>query len=76
MPAEGPLSSYRIIGRPLPRFDVVDKVRGNTLYAADWTLPGMLEGRVLRAPFAPAKIRAIDTSRARRLPGVVAVRAR
>lgn len=73
MPAEGPLSSYRIIGRPLPRFDVVDKVRGNTLYAADWTLPGMLEGRVLRAPFAPAKIRAIDTSRARRLPGVVAV---
>ncbi len=64
---------FRIVGRPLPRFDVADKVQGTTLYAADWRLPGMLAGRILRAVYPSARIRRISVEHARGLPGVAAV---
>ncbi len=64
---------YRVVGQPLPRFDVTDKVRGTTLYAADWRLPGMLVGRILRAVYPAARIRRLVVERARTLPGVAAV---
>src|SRR5205807_7899671 len=64
---------FRIVGRPLPRFDVADKVQGTTLYAADWRLPGMLAGRILRAVYPSARIRRISVENARALPGVAAV---
>ena len=65
--------SYRVVGKSLPRFDVADKVRGTTLYAADWQLPGMLAGRILRAIYPSARIRRVDVEKARALPGVAAV---
>ncbi|TMI87668.1 MAG: xanthine dehydrogenase family protein [Bacillati bacterium ANGP1] len=71
-PAEPP-APFRIVGRPLPRFDVADKVQGTTLYAADWRLPGMLAGRILRAVYPSARIRRISVEKARALPGVAAV---
>jgi len=69
----GSTPSLRIIGQALPRFDVAEKVAGSTLYAADWQLPGMLAGRILRSIYASARIRRLDVSRARGLPGVSAV---
>src|SRR4051812_3056000 len=45
--------------------------RGN--YVDDIRLPGMLHMAILRSPFAHARIRSIDTSRAAALEGVVAV---
>ena len=65
--------AYRVVGRPQPRFDAVDKIRGTTRYAADWQLPGMLAGAVLRSLHASARIRRLDVARARALPGVAAV---
>ena len=43
------------------------------MYGADYRLPGMLFGRILRSPHAHARIRSIDTSKAEKLPGVKAV---
>ena len=43
------------------------------MYGADFTMPGMLVGRILRSPHAHARIRSIDTSKAEALPGVKAV---
>jgi CO/xanthine dehydrogenase Mo-binding subunit len=63
----------RVIGRRLPRHDAWDKVQGRTLYAADWLMPGMLYGAVLRSAYPCARIRHIDVTRARALPGVAAV---
>ncbi len=60
-------------GNPAQRPDAVDKVTGRARYAADLNLPGQLIGKVLRSPHAHAKILAIDTSAAERLPGVKAV---
>lgn len=64
---------YRVVGQPVPRHDAWDKALGRTAYAADWSMPGMLIGKVLRSPYPSARIRRIDTSRARTLPGVAAV---
>jgi len=55
------------------RADGLEKVTGQARYAADLLLPGMLEGRLLLAGTAHARIKSFDTSRAQRLPGVVAV---
>jgi CO/xanthine dehydrogenase Mo-binding subunit len=58
--------------RPI-RHDGVDKVTGRANYGADFTLPGMLHGAVLRSPHAHARIVSIDTSAAEAMPGVKAV---
>ena len=65
--------SLKFVGTRPVRPDGVDKVTGRAKFGADMALPGMLVGRVLRSPHAHARIRAIDASRARALPGVKAV---
>ena len=63
----------RVVGERVVSHDFVEKVKGSLLYAADWSLPGMLYGRVVRAQVPSARLTGIDTTEARRLPGVVAV---
>lgn len=63
----------KVIGKPIPRHDAYEKAMGLTQYAADFSLPGMLYGKVLRSPHASARIVSIDTSKAKRLNGVKAV---
>ena len=61
------------IGQRTPRPDGVDKVTGSAQYAADFSMPGMVWGKVLRSPHAHALIKKIDTSKAEQLKGVLAV---
>lgn len=63
----------KIIGTAVPRVDGVDKVTGRAKYTGDMVVPGMLEGKFLRSPYAHARIVNIDTSAAEKIPGVVAV---
>ena len=49
------------------------RVRGRVEYAMDAKLPGMLHAKLLRSPHAHARLVSIDASRARALPGVIAV---
>ena len=62
-----------MVGRSPAHHDFVNKVKGSLHYAADWRLPGMLHGRVVRSQLPSARITGIDVSAARALPGVVAV---
>ena len=64
---------FKWIGTRPVRPDGVDKVTGRATYGADFSLPGMLWGKVLRSPHAHARIVGIDTSKARDLVGVHAV---
>lgn len=66
-------NNYSVIGQPVTQAEGPDKVSGQALYAADIDRPGLLWGQVLRSPFPHARILNIDTSRARRMPGVHAV---
>lgn len=64
---------YKVIGTRPVRHDGVDKVTGRAQYGADIQLTGMLHGFVLRSPHAHARIRSIQTEKARNLPGVRAI---
>ena len=48
------------VGNPSGRVDGVEKVTGQAKYTGDISLPGLLEGRVLRSPFPHAAIESID----------------
>ncbi|MEW6579351.1 MAG: molybdopterin cofactor-binding domain-containing protein [Chloroflexota bacterium] len=61
------------VGRPVPPQEIVDKVTGRARFTDDYTFPGMLIGRTLRAAYPHARIKRIDTSKAKALPGVHAV---
>ena len=61
------------IGQRTLRPDGIEKVTGSAQYAADFAMPGMVYGKVLRSPHAHAVIKSIDTSEAEKLKGVLAV---
>ena len=66
-------TAYRVLGTRPVRHDGVEKVTGRANYGADFNLPGMLHGKILRSPHAHARIRSIDASAALALDGVFAV---
>ena len=66
-------AGFRVVGTSPAHHDFVDKVKGSLHYAADWRLPGMLYGRVVRGQLPSARIVSVDVTQARALPGVVAV---
>ena len=68
-----PQQAFKWVGTRPVRPDGVPKVTGAAKFGADYHLPGMIYGKVLRSPHAHARIRSIDTSRAEALPGVKAV---
>ncbi len=61
------------VGKSIPRNDGFDKATGLGIFTQDVALPNMLFGKVLRSPYAHAKVISIDTSAAEALPGVEAV---
>ena len=65
--------SYSSIGKSAPRIEGAKKVSGAALYTADHLLPGTIWGKVLRSPYAHARIIRLDTERAKAHPGVLAV---
>jgi CO/xanthine dehydrogenase Mo-binding subunit len=64
---------FSIIGTSVHRVDGIEKATGKAKYTGDLAIPGMIEGKFLRSPYAHARIRSIDTREAEASPGVVAV---
>lgn len=64
------MSEYSVINTRAPRVDAPDKATGRAKYVDDLTMPGMLYGALVQSPLAHAKILNIDTSKAKKLPGV------
>jgi len=62
-----------VVGKRLPHLEACDKATGAAKYAVDIRIPGMLAGKILTSPYAHAKIKKIDKSKAEKLPGVEAV---
>src|SRR5438270_950939 len=67
------MSNFSIIGKPIAMVDAAGKTTGAGKYTDDLSLPGMLTGKILHSPHPHARIKRIDTSRAEKLDGVVAV---
>ena len=64
---------YQVVGKPVERTDGRVKATGKARYAGDLIAPGMIYGKILRSTVAHANILNIDTSAAKKLPGVMAV---
>jgi CO/xanthine dehydrogenase Mo-binding subunit len=63
------MASKKVVGNATPRVEGESKVTGKALYAVDVTLPGLLWGKILRSPISYGRIKRIDASRARQIPG-------
>jgi putative selenate reductase molybdopterin-binding subunit len=67
------MSPLQVVGKAEPKVDAVKLVTGRPVYTDDVKMEGMLYGALLTSPHAQARIKRIDASRARALPGVHAV---
>lgn len=67
------MEGFNFIGKNVLRPDAREKVRGKAVFTTDLKFPNMLNGRILRSPFAHARIRSIDIRQASRVPGVKAI---
>jgi nicotinate dehydrogenase subunit B len=65
---------YTLVGKPLPRPDVPEKCTGKHVYVQDFSMPGMLHGRVIRPPAIGAKLLSVDEGSIRAIPDARVVR--
>src|SRR5207247_3285704 len=66
-------NDFSIIGKPIAMVDAAGKTTGAGKYTDDPSCPGMLVGKTLHSPYPHAHSKGIDTTRAQKLDGVVAV---
>ncbi len=64
---------FHVVGARGRKADAIGKATGAAQYTDDLVLPRMAHGKILRSPYAHARIRGIDTSAAQAMPGVYAV---
>lgn len=65
--------AFKVIGMKTPRLDLPNKAMGKAPYPDDIMLPNVLYAKAVRSPYARARIRRFDTSKAAKLPGVKAI---
>ncbi len=68
-----PWHATTVVGKPLPRIDAYERVSGSAVYTLDMVMPDMLHAVIVRCPHAHARVRAVNTRRAQKMPGVWAV---
>jgi len=68
-----PVGEARFVGKSVKRVEDPLLVTGRVEFIDNVVLPGMLHCAILRSPYAHARIRSVDVSEARKLPGVFAV---
>jgi isoquinoline 1-oxidoreductase subunit beta len=69
-----PVKGWKILGTPAPRPNGHDIVTGAHKYPSDISRPGMLYGKILRAPSYGARLTSIDLEPAKAMKDVVAIR--
>jgi nicotinate dehydrogenase subunit B len=68
-----PAADYTIVGKPVPRLDIPDKVHARFTFMQDFKLPGMLHARVVRPSGFGATLVSYDESSIAHIPGIVKV---
>ena len=71
--APKPAKDHKIVGQPVQRIDIPDKVMGRPVFIQDLRLPGMVHGRVVRPPNYNAELTRLDEAQVRKMPGVISV---
>jgi len=65
---------WKLAGKTVPRINERTFITGKHLYVSDMKLPGMLYGKVLRAPSYGAKLLEANVTKASNIPGVIVVK--
>jgi xanthine dehydrogenase YagR molybdenum-binding subunit len=70
-----PIDQLKVVGQPIPRIDGQLKVTGRAMYANEWHDPNLsyAYGYPVGAAIAKGRIKSMDTSAAKKAPGVIAV---
>jgi nicotinate dehydrogenase subunit B len=66
-------SDWKVAGKTVPKVNGQSFITGKHFYVSDMKLPGMLYGKILRAPSYGAKLVDADVTKARAIPGVIVV---
>jgi isoquinoline 1-oxidoreductase beta subunit len=61
---------FRLLGRPVARLDIPEKVNGSAGYGIDVKRPGMLVARLARCPVFGGRVQRFDGAKATAIPGV------
>src|SRR5882724_11063534 len=72
-PQDVPLKNpkdFNLIGQPIKRLDTPEKINGQAIFGIDVNKPGMLKAVVARPPVFGGKVKSVDASRAKAMPGV------
>jgi CO/xanthine dehydrogenase Mo-binding subunit len=72
VPTKAP-KDFALVGKPVPRLDIPDKVTGRFTYMQDFRLPGMLHGRAVRPPAIGATLETVNEDSAKDIPGIVKI---
>ena len=67
------MDDFKVVGKSHPRLESAAKVTGQAKYVDDYVLPHMVYGMILRSPYAHARVKSIDKTRAEKVPGVLKV---
>ncbi len=67
------MDRLNVVGKREPMLDALEKATGQARFTDDLSLPGMLFGKILRSPFAHAKVLHVDLSEAKKVIGVKGV---
>ena len=65
-----PRSAWSLIGKPMPRLDIPDKVNGRAIYGIDFEIEGMLIGTVLQCPQFGGRLEHVEKAPALAVAGV------
>ena len=65
---------WKVAGKSIPKVDQRNFISGKHIYVSDMKLPGMLYGKVLRAPSYGSKLIDADLTTAKNIPGVIVVK--
>lgn len=64
---------FRIVGKRTPRLDTPAKVNGKAEFGIDVKLPGMVYAALEQCPVIGGKVKSVDSTKAKTMPGVIAV---
>lgn len=68
-----PVKSYKLVGKPVKRVDLMPKIMGDPIFGMDAEMDGMLHACIIRPEHIGATFKSADTSEAEKMPGVVKV---
>jgi CO/xanthine dehydrogenase Mo-binding subunit len=66
-------ADFKLVGKPVRRLDIPDKVTARFTFMQDFKRPGMLHGRVIRPSGLGATLISYDEGSIRDIPGIVEV---